>query len=1304
MIGWQIAYWAGRRQEEFGNLEKAKSIYTYLYRKGEEDNAKVLFRLGHVHFSMDRYQESEKFLKLAIGHNSGIAEWHYRLGFVEERLEDHESAVACYAQALALNDNNGQWHYRRGRTLSNLGKHSDAAEEYRAAIEREPNQGKFHEALARAVRSQSVTSWKELEVLQAGAVHHKSDVDWQLRLAQVLESLNRFSEASEYFSRASELEPRRAFLHYRYGYALERTGELEARASAFKRAVELETKLGAKDFGIGVFHEARSLWKPAVDAYVSYANSLPFVDKRLNERIAWCYEKLGNWKVASKYRQQIVQQHPSSDIAHLNISWTLEQAGDQWSAQEIYSFVLDNSEQPFEQWRRRYARVLETNGNYEHAALQYLIAVGRGADLEEYRNGCDPSSDHASQGDVGPQSVQIPVQRGFTATRYADRVLTASSRQALSSQDVEVLRSAVKFADNLNRLDVSEAINAQLHGRDESSSNKSTVDYAVSLYLRKKYRDACNVVKTVSVLDNQSGVHVTTGYPKGKWTSEVLEYYEFSENLPVESRVVLYESHMGSSIDCNPFAIYKSLIDDETYSGYTHVWVISPQCAVPTEILNRSNVILVTHGSRLYRRYLATAKYLINNVTFQNYFVRREGQKYLNTWHGTPIKTLGKDMGGTVLQHSNVTRNFLQCTHMLSPDPHTTRVLTEAYDIDQVLTAKIAELGYPRNDLALNISDSRRARIVEQLGIDVDADRPVVLYAPTWRGEVGESNFEVAKLHEDLDALSGTGAKVLFRAHPITEKLLVGSSLGVTAVPKEINSNELLSVVDVLVTDYSSIAIDAIACGVRVYLYTYDIDRYKEERGLYFGPEQISPFVFNTIEALCGAVKSRSGLADGENSSAGVSGQDTFVVSQYQDGCSSKRATDFFFEDDDQHCVSVKTEDRISILVRASLIPNGVTSSFLNLVHQLDPIKYSITLLVDAGITANDESRLSKFRELPDHVRVVGRVGPRVPLSNEKWQESLLTHQHNLWSPDSWQVYFRSYRREYQRIFGDSQFDYVIEYDGYSLFWASLLACAHPAKASLIYLHSEMYQEWLSRAAYLEGIFRLYLLFDRLVCVSDPIARLNADELGVRFDIDREKFVGGGNFLNLGNVRARSGEELDEDLVAWLGVKLDYLTTVGRISPEKDQLKLVRAFKSVVDTNPSARLVIVGDGPQYSALVALVKDLGLKQNVFLAGYRDNPFPIMRASVGFVLSSNHEGQPMVLLEALALGVPVLSTDIAGARALLGDEMGVLVTNTVDGLAAGLERFVRREEAPARFDVEAYTCALLEKFENDILRLV
>lgn len=120
------------------------------------------------------------------------------------------------------------------------------------------------------------------------------------------------------------------------------------------------------------------------------------------------------------------------------------------------------------------------------------------------------------------------------------------------------------------------------------------------------------------------------------------------------------------------------------------------------------------------------------------------------------------------------------------------------------------------------------------------------------------------------------------------------------------------------------------------------------------------------------------------------------------------------------------------------------------------------------------------------------------------------------------------------------------------------------------------------------------------------------------------------------------------------------ILAVGRLTDQKAFDVLIQAF-SHVNKNHPARLLILGEGENRSALESLVKQLGLEKDVSLMGFVQNPYPYMAHASLFVLPSRWEGLPTVLVEALYLGAPIVATDCpGGSREILKDgQLGRLV---------------------------------------------
>jgi len=143
---------------------------------------------------------------------------------------------------------------------------------------------------------------------------------------------------------------------------------------------------------------------------------------------------------------------------------------------------------------------------------------------------------------------------------------------------------------------------------------------------------------------------------------------------------------------------------------------------------------------------------------------------------------------------------------------------------------------------------------------------------------------------------------------------------------------------------------------------------------------------------------------------------------------------------------------------------------------------------------------------------------------------------------------------------------------------------------------------------------------------------------------------------------------------------------VGRHYPQKGFDTLLRAFARVRQETP-ARLVILGEGPERPNLERLASELGVAADVDMPGFDPNPFRYMKRAGVFVLSSRYEGLPNVLIQAMACGCPVVSTDCPNgpAEILDGGRYGALVpVDDVEAMARAIVRALLGQVAPAPAD--------------------
>jgi glycosyltransferase involved in cell wall biosynthesis len=195
---------------------------------------------------------------------------------------------------------------------------------------------------------------------------------------------------------------------------------------------------------------------------------------------------------------------------------------------------------------------------------------------------------------------------------------------------------------------------------------------------------------------------------------------------------------------------------------------------------------------------------------------------------------------------------------------------------------------------------------------------------------------------------------------------------------------------------------------------------------------------------------------------------------------------------------------------------------------------------------------------------------------------------------------------------------------------------------------------------------RILCLADLVVCVSEDLrGRLRAEGLP-----DEKLSVIQNGVPDAEALSAERRTEIDAEL--GLGDDSAVVSIVGRLAPQKAHDRFLRAAAVVHRLRPEVRFLIVGDGELRPGLETLAANLGLGEQVTFAGLRSDATDLIARSDLLVFSSVWEGLSIAALEALARGVPVISTDVAGARELLATGSGMIVAQDDGALADAIVR--------------------------------
>ncbi|MFE9726457.1 CDP-glycerol glycerophosphotransferase family protein [Streptomyces sp. NPDC005794] len=293
---------------------------------------------------------------------------------------------------------------------------------------------------------------------------------------------------------------------------------------------------------------------------------------------------------------------------------------------------------------------------------------------------------------------------------------------------------------------------------------------------------------------------------------------------------VLYSSFDGRQYSDSPRAVHAELARRDT--GAEHLWVVrDQQAAVPAGAR-----AVALHSAEWYEA-LARSRWIVTNTQLPEWFERAEGQCVVQTWHGTPLKRIGRDLGGTAFADTaymdSLPRRAAQWSVLVSPNSFSTPVLRRAFGH----TGEVLECGYPRNDLLYAPDRAKVADAVRQ-SLAVPDGKRVVLYAPTWREDLPKrSGLYGLDLQLDLDQARkalGDDHVLLVRRH-----YLVGGSVPESDFVRDVSRHpdvaELMLISDVLVTDYSSLMFDFAQTGRPMLFHTYDLEHYRDTlRGFCF--------------------------------------------------------------------------------------------------------------------------------------------------------------------------------------------------------------------------------------------------------------------------------------------------------------------------------------------------------------------------------------------------------------------------------------------------------------------------------------
>ena len=783
-------------------------------------------------------------------------------------------------------------------------------------------------------------------------------------------------------------------------------------------------------------------------------------------------------------------------------------------------------------------------------------------------------------------------------------------------------------------------------------------------------------------------------------------YTAYYEKLSVSEDTILIECFNGDGITGNPFWLLKEICADSRLSEYRIFVAANPKyfhsvChALKKHGMSRAKAVV--KYDKLYLKLLASAKYLITNVSFPLFFIKKPGQILLDTWHGTPLKGLGRSIRDNPHTIGNVQRIFLMSDYLLYPNRFTFDKMREDYMIAPFFKGKYVISGYPRNDILFD--HQAAASVREQLGL---SEKRVAVFMPTWKECNGEDEerYHSRMLTDALEALDRSAddhVVVIAKLHHLAAGSIDFSAYRrVIPFPADFETYEVLAAADCLITDYSSVLFDFADTGRKIILYAYDSQQYQNTRSMYFPIEEL-PFPI---------VTDPMSLVDEVNSPAFPPYSDIMEkFTGYDCPDSAKKLVGLVFfgrQSEGMEVIdgSAFHNGRPNLLIYAgNLMKNGITTALMGILENTDTTRYNYLLTFYQKLVQSSIGAVNRF----------GRDIGYLPMPAGKpvtYYEAICQY---LYFHMNWDFGFirraveRLSRRDLLRCFCGIDFHAVIHYTGYEKFVIHLLNSADAKR--IIYVHNDIMQESKNRSrtsVHRHSLMTAYNGFEKIAVVRESMV----SEIKRYIPTAPEsRICAAHNLNNIGYILKRAEEPVafDEDTYCNMSPErvreiladenVVKFIDIARYYVEKGLDRLVEAFQTLSSERGDVCLIIIGGhGDQFDNICAQVKATGL-DNIIIIRSLSNPYPILKACNAFILPSIYEGLPMVIMEALILGKPVVSTDIPGPGEFLrSNGCGLLVESSTQGVLDGMRAyFDGRLHSLRPFDAQAFNEKALAEF--------
>ena len=789
-----------------------------------------------------------------------------------------------------------------------------------------------------------------------------------------------------------------------------------------------------------------------------------------------------------------------------------------------------------------------------------------------------------------------------------------------------------------------------------------------------------------------------------KLISKILGYLKYSRyvkyymNLSIDDNIVLFDSKNGNDFASNMFYLLKEFI--ETKDGFKYYIVYSNK-NVRKRIIkllanyNITNIKYVKFRSLKHLKVLAKAKYIFSDNTMPRVYIKKEGQIYTNTWHGTPLKCMGRDTSGDSDQIANVQRNLLLSDILVYPSEYMKDKMLNAYLVEELHESKILYSGYPRNSIFLNRKEEDKIR--KEMDLE---DKRVYVYMPTYRGAMkntgSHTKDELTIIREHLNELDKKlkDNEILYvKLHVyISKNIDLTNYKHIRAIPSNYETYHFLNVADVLITDYSSVFFDFALSKKKIVLFTYDMKDYLQNRGIYLNMNDLPFPKVETVDELY------------KELNTGKKYDDSKFLSTYNT-YDCENAAEKVINEALHFKKETRKKPKKNILVYCGKFSkNGITTAFYNLFKNIDKNKFNVYVTFNEDLYLKNMEDINKLKEygLYELPFVNGTSRPLFVLPY-----TLAYKIFNMYNSKIKEKIDKSMDIRNIKNYGYIHYDAVIHYTGYG----EVITKQFPRmnSFSMFFIHNDIVSEIKTKHTRNPITTKVALnTFDKVVLVSDGVYKPALEIAG-----NDKNFMVAYNICNYEEILEKSKEDIVFSKSTFCNVSKDKLENIlnskdlkfiniGRFSHEKCHNRIISTFERYNKENPKSYLIIIGGyGDDFEDTLDFAKKSSVYDRIVIIKSINNPMPILKKCNGFILFSKYEAFPMTLMEADVLSVPIIMSNCEGPYKFWKEKGAKIIPLDDDELLNAMKELGKGKIKPINIDFKDYNRKWTKVIEDSIL---